>query len=371
MPPKSTKEQFIQKAKLIYPNYNYDNVNYINNRTKTEIGCPIHGLFLAKPNSILNGHGCPKCKGELLSKLQRTPLKLLIEKFVAIHENEYDYNLINESNYVNNRSKIPIICKIHDIFYQSPELHLRGHGCPFCYGNLLSSKEDFINKSNIIPEHNNKKYDYSNVCYINDYTKVEIICPLHGSFLQRPNDHLQGLGCRKCGSLTTANKTRKTTEEFIKQATLIHGDLYNYSKVVYINSHSTVEIICSKHGSFLQTPNAHLSGCTCPRCHSSRGENAIELFFKEKLIKINKEFRFDRCRYKIPLPFDFYLPELNICIEYDGEHHYYPVYGLERFIICKRNDNIKNKYCVENDICLIRIPYWERDNIRELLTQLI
>ncbi len=104
-------------------------------------------------------------------------------------------------------------------------------------------------------------YDYSNVVYINNITKVEIICKTHGSFWQRPSDHKMGKGCRKC---SYANK--KTLIEVLRDFTEVHNNKYDYSNVVYINSKTKVDIICPKHGRFSQSPNSHLRGQGCPTC---------------------------------------------------------------------------------------------------------
>ena len=112
--------------------------------------------------------------------------------------------------------------------------------------------EEFIIKAK---EVHGDKYDYSKVNYINVDTKVCIICPTHGEFLQMPSSHLNGRGCPRC----SGNK-KLTTEEFIIKAREINGDKYDYTKVEYVNNSTKVCIICPTHGEFWQTPNGHLSG---------------------------------------------------------------------------------------------------------------
>ena len=128
------------------------------------------------------------------------------------------------------------------------------------------NKEQFILKAR---EVHGWKYDYSKVDYKDSHTKVCIICPIHGEFWQKPDNHLNGWGCKKCGRKICAKNTRKTTEEFIKRAKDVHGDKYDYSKVEYINSKTKVCIICNEkdkngkeHGEFWQTPDNHYKyGC--------------------------------------------------------------------------------------------------------------
>src|SRR4051812_49379938 len=81
-----------------------------------------------------------------------------------------------------------------------------------------------------------KKYKYDKVNYINNCTKVVIICPVHGEFLQSPCKHTTGQGCRKCAFVNQANRQSSTKETFIKIARDIHGEKYNYDKVNYVNA---------------------------------------------------------------------------------------------------------------------------------------
>lgn len=117
--------------------------------------------------------------------------------------------------------------------------------------------EEFIQRATKV---HNGKYDYSKVEYVNIHTKVCIYCPIHGSFFQTPHSHLKGHGCPKCVGVFMDN------EYFIEKAKKKHGDKYDYSKVVYIDSKTPVEIICKRHGSFLSIPRTHLKGCGCEKC---------------------------------------------------------------------------------------------------------
>jgi hypothetical protein len=127
--------------------------------------------------------------------------------------------------------------------------------------------EEFVEKA---IEIHGGKYDYSKVVYKgNNKTPVEIIClkPKHGSFNQTPSNHLSGKGCKKCAIEERAKKKlEKAREEFVEEARKIHGNKYDYRKVVYKGSKTLVEIICLKHGPFYQTPSNHLNGHGCPFC---------------------------------------------------------------------------------------------------------
>ena len=127
------------------------------------------------------------------------------------------------------------------------------------------TQEQFIKKARDI---HGDKYDYSKVKYVNVNTKVCIICPEHGEFWQTPLVHLYGggCGCKECRKKKLNEKFKFDLETFIKKARDIHGDKYDYSKVVYVNSHTPVTIVCPEHGEFEQMPYSHLNGRGCYKC---------------------------------------------------------------------------------------------------------
>jgi len=357
---KKTTEQFIVDAIKIHGNkYDYSKVDYKNNRKKVEIICEEHGSFFQTPMSHLHKNICKKCS----IKKQKLSTKSFIEKANKVHNNKYDYSKVD---YIGAHIKVEIICEEHGSFFQIPGDHLFGRGCVKC-GYLKSSKlrkkttKEFIIEANEI---HNGLYNYDKSVYIDSKTKLEITCHIHGSFWQNPNDHLNNHGCLKCCN----DKRTKTTEQFIVDAIKVHDDLYNYDKSIYINSNKKVEIICEKHGSFLQSAKTHLAGRGCPNCNTSKGENKIKAILTNNKIKFIQQKTFDECKYKQLLHFDFYVPENNLCIEYDGEQHFKPVEywgGEERFKKTKIRDEIKNNYCNVNKINLLRIAY--NENIEETL----
>lgn len=228
--------------------------------------------------------------------------------------------------------------------------------------------EEFINQSKTI--HKNK-YDYSLVTYKASKTNVDIICPIHGIFSQRPNDHLCGKGCPRCYDNRRGKTLLLTTEEFIKKAKEVHSNKYDYSKSVYTNTRTKIDIICPIHGLFSQKANGHLNGKGCPKCNSSHGENNVREFLLKNNIVFVEQKRFNNCKNKKALPFDFYLKELNVCIEYQGRQHYEPVDvfgGEEGLVVRTKNDLIKRNYCKENNILLVEIKDGDcLDNILDFL----
>jgi very-short-patch-repair endonuclease len=200
------------------------------------------------------------------------------------------------------------------------------------------------------------------------YSKIKIICPVHGEFDQLPVKHLLGQGCKICNLTKRNNLFRMSKESFIQYAKNIHGDLYDYSKVAYINNRTNVEIICKTHGSFFQRPHCHIKrDHGCPKCQQSHGEKIIEQFLKEHNILYINEYRFKDCRNIKPLPFDFYLQDKNICIEYDGLQHFKITNWGNDLIKRQKLDRIKTDYCQQHNILLIRISYKEKNHISNIL----
>lgn len=347
-----TKE-FIEKARKVHGDkYDYSKVEYVNAYTKICIICTKHGEFYQTPHTHLRGSGCKNCGLEYLSKIRRissVTTEDFINKSIKIHGDKYNYSKVK---YINCNTKVKIICPIHGEFYQTPQSHLRGSGCPKCCG-LNKTTEEFIEKAILV---HGDKYDYSKTEYKGSITKVCIICPKHGEFWQKPNDHLHGEGCKEC------SKKYKTTEEFIEESKSIHGDKYDYSKVNYINSNEKVCIICPKHGEFWQTPHSHLRGRGCPKCRQSH----LEKLFYNKLTENNIEFetqkRFDWLGLQ---SLDFYLPKYNIGIECQGKQHFIEKErfgGKDGLNKIKERDIKKHKKCKENNIKLIYVIDYDIDN---------
>ena len=286
-----------------------------------------------------------------------------ISRAVLIHDNKYDYSNIE---YINNQTKVNIICKEHGVFIQRPKNHLDGQGCRKCFiESLFLNTKIFIERSTII--HQNR-YDYSLVDYVNNYKKVRIICKEHGEFLQSPNNHLNTKqGCPMC----KFKNSRVDFEHFVKKSTEKHGNKYKYNNInpEEFRFSKKVKIICETHGEFLQLPNNHYNlGYGCFLCKESKGEIEISKLLEELNIKHIREYKFDTCRNRNKLIFDFYLPEMNICIEFQGLQHFKPIShfgGDNRFKKQIINDSIKSEWCIKNNIKLIIISYL--DNIKEVI----
>lgn len=287
-------ENFIEKAKLKHKNkYDYSKTVYNGCKNKIIIICPEHGEFLQIPNNHLQGQGCPICSGKIKKTTEQ-----FIKEAKEIHQNEYDYSLVK---YKNAKTKVKIICKkCGNVFEQLPKNHCRKNnpqGCPICYGNIIKTTEQFVEKSEKIWGLN--KYDYSLVNYVNNRTKVKIKCLKHNLiFEQTPKKHYLGEGC------------------------------------------------------FL---------CVC----KSKSEEIIDAFLKKHNIKFIREYAFKDCKYKKVLPFDFYLPDYNIVLEYQGIQHFKQQgRGHEKLEERKLKDQIKRNYCLKNSIKEIEINYFDNLEIK-------
>lgn len=182
----------------------------------------------------------------------------------------------------------------------------------------LTSEEFIIRAINI---HNNK-YDYSKTIFDGMFSKVIIICPIHGEYQQIAHNHLIGHGCSSCKADKIGDIKRSNGEEFKQKAIAIYGNNNDYSKIVYIDSQTKVCVTCliDGHGDFWVTPNNHLKGRGCPACKSSKGELAIKSILDKHNIKYIQEYIIPNQKYRFY--YDFYLPELNILIEFHGIQHY-------------------------------------------------
>jgi uncharacterized protein with PIN domain len=251
---------------------------------------------------------------------KRLTTEQFIEKAKKVHGDKYSYDSKQNYGY---RNKVIIDCPIHGKFTQTFGNHLNGRGCKKCSNKTLSEQKrsttnEFILKAKKIHQ---DKYDYTNTRYITAKDFVDIICPIHGIFSQRAHSHLQGHGCPICCNEIVKMTNLSNTNVFIKKAKEIHGNIYSYEKVKYIHCNTPVKIICPIHGIFEQKPSVHLAGSKCKRCSKTItgiGYNEGKYFTPY----IENIFPSIECQYPVLNYFvDFYIPELNLVIEYDEYYH--------------------------------------------------
>ena len=353
MSKKKTKEEFIKDARKVHGDkYDYSKVEYDGAHKKVCIICPKHGEFEQTPHDHLARKGCPKCGIENRSENRTSTKEDFIKKACEKHKGKYDYSKVK---YVNNRTKVCIICPEHGEFWQAPSSHLSDHGCPICGGSYTQTKKEFITKARKV---HGDKYDYSKVDYVNSATKVCIICPEHGEFEQTPASHIYGQGCPKCGFEKIRESLSSSKEEFIKKANEIHGNKYDYSKVDYVNAHTKVCIICPKHGEFEQETNTHLKGSACPKCNLSHLERSVMNYLDEKKITYDYQKHFNWLGLQ---SLDFYLPDYKVGVECQGEQHFFPIdfaskgveWASNEFDKLVSRDKRKKALCEEHGVKLL------------------
>lgn len=364
-----SKSDFVKKAQAVHGNkYSYDKVDYKNNNTNVIISCPLHGDFEQTPGNHTHRtkpQGCPVCGGKSKWDLSR-----FLEEAAKTHNDKYDYSKVVFGGL---NKKVKIQCPVHGEFSQSPAHHIyRQQGCPDCAGTKKGTKVKFVEKARKI---HGDKYNYDKVVYKTTHTKVVITCPIHGDFEQTPANHTHKNNPQGC-YLCTGRK-RWSRDEFVKEATKVHKGEYDYTNVVWSGLKEMVEIICPFHGPFKQLPVVHLNGSGCQRCLSSRGETKIRQILKKKKIVFEEQYRSQDCSNVNTLPFDFLIKvnDKKALIEYHGQHHYEPVgFGAineiqiaEQFRSVKERDQIKERWCRENNLPLLIIPFSEYDNIEMLL----
>ena len=285
----------------------------------------------------------------------------IVKNFIEVHGNKYNYSHVQ---YKTAKDKVIIICSEHGEFEQLPQHHTKGSGCRLCANKLINvnngkgfSQEKFIKT---IVAKNIPNLSYDKVVYKSKREKVIVTCSVHGDYETTAEVLLKGNGCRLCTQRGTWNK--KEESQFIKDSIQKHGDTYEYSSVVYSGCFMKVTIFCKKHNSyFLQTPSTHLKGSGCPLCNTSKGELIVMNYLKENLITFTTQKTFEGLVLRRKLKFDFYLPQYNACIEFDGEQHFRSLSkhwgGDEGFIKRQLADRMKNDFCELYNIPLLRIKF--------------
>ena len=362
---RDTKEEFIEKAMARHGDYyDYTNVRYHNSQTKVEITCPNHGEFSMKPNNHLSGQGCPDC-GLLKAKEGiRLSYEKALSRFRNVHRDEYEYD---ESSYLDYTTKMRVKCSEHGYFKVTPHSHVSmGSGCRKC-GVLRTAEKNRYSIEKILSQfhevHGNQ-FEYDIDSYSGVAEKIRIKCLKHGWFEQTVSTHKMGAGCAECSYELIGDRTRVTKEIFIGRAIEEHGQKYDYSKVEWVDQYTEVLIGCDnkEHGYFLQVPRDHKRGSGCLRCNESRGERSIFNWLQDNGIEFIPQHTFPGLKDRALLRCDFYLPNENIVIEYNGRQHYraIEVFGGESALkSTRRRDSIKQRFCEQNAIQFEVIRYDE------------
>ena len=238
------------------------------------------------------------------------PKKVTTDSFIEnarkIHGLKYDYT---KTNYINNNTKIKILCPIHGTFEQTPQCHLQNNGCTECGGSRRRTTDEFIIAAKKV---HGDRYDYSKVYYVNNHTKVIIICKDHGEFTQNMINHVNHKkNCPKC-----YGNAKLTLLEFVNRANIVHDNKYDYSKFIYRNFDKAGIIVCKAHGEFNCTPNNHLKTRGCPKCSRKISKKEIGFLIHINLQNI-PEYRQKKIKSKWV---DGYDPISNTVYEFLGDY---------------------------------------------------
>ena len=271
------------------------------------------------------------------------------ENVIKDRSNKIELNNLKIIDYV---SHDKIICECNKCGYKITDNH-RNFGdykykCRYCI---------LINRSRLIMDGSVKIISIEG-------KRINLKCSRGHVYIQDRGNLLSGKRCNQC---YLDNKIF-TKEDVLVDFSKIHGDYYSYNLDNFKNLHTKIEITCKKGHIFMQKVSNHLQGKGCPVCRESLGERTISNYLLANNIEYIRQTRFDGCKFINKLPFDFYIPKLDMCIEYDGIQHFKPVKafgGTKEFNKTIVKDKIKDEYCCNNNIHLLRISCFE--NIIEKL----
>jgi very-short-patch-repair endonuclease len=328
----------------LHKNYEFDFSGYVNTKSKILMKCK-HGEKLIRVTQLLDGQACIYCKGKIWDEND------LRNKLLTTHNNKYSYKdgFLNKENII-------VSCKLHGDFTIRKDKHLLGYGCRKCSKKKKYDNNFFIeclkNKFN--------NYSFEKCNFIDFKNKVIITCNKHGDFSSKPEILLSGHGCNLCG----IESKKYTNDEFLNICKLRYPEI-DHSITEYKGINEYISATCDKHGIFKQKAGYYLNYSKgCPICKETKGEKTIRIFLEENFYKFNQQYP------KYGFYFDFYLPEKNIFIEFDGKQHFEPIEyfgGLKKFEYQKHRDVLKEELLKVNNEKLIRIPYWNIKKINEIL----
>lgn len=339
----------IDKLKEIANKINLEIIGFEDGKggTYVIVECPYNHTYLQRMDSFKVSKGCKYCNRQ--AKYSFEEVKNYVENL--------GYTLVSKE-YKGMNYELDIICENGHLF--NPTFHNLFHnnsGCPTCKGGV-SFNYEYV-----------KKYVESKSCellseyYINCKEPLKIKCSQGHTYNQSFENFKLSTNCEYCD-----NKTRKFSYNYVKGYIECYG--YFLISEEYINKDALLDIKCDKGHEYKASFHNFKAGCRCPICNESKGEKSVKKILNKYSIEYILQYKFKDCKFKQMLPFDFYLPNYNILIEYDGIQHFEIIEffgGLDGFIDTKIRDTIKNEYCKKNNIPLIRIPYWEKENIEQIL----
>lgn len=272
--------------------------------------------------------------------------------------------LLISTQYKSTHEKLETLCPCGHTYHVSRSNFKKGNRCSICSGRIVS----YDNVKTLIES---EDYVLLEKEYVNNTTPMKMICPCGHSCEINYASFKKGVRCNICSG------NRKLTKEDVINRFEDEGYIIKNDFELENGNHTKIKVFCSLGHEWEVRIDAFFSGQRCPQCGiKSKGEREIMRVLEKYGVEYTIQKTFDDCKLKRLLPFDIYIPLFNTCIEYDGIEHYRPTtFGgtytkeqlqerFEKRIIC---DHIKTTYCKKNNIQLIRIPYWEMQNIEKIL----
>lgn len=339
---------------------------YVNCNVPIEFICSCGNHAFKEPAQMLLGYTkCPQCAQN------RMTLQEYLYKLQNIRPNIRILTHIKEEAFIRKRGKIQYVCECGNIDTKPMESLLNGVSCPRC-----------TNKDS------GKKHRKTMKQYLSEVKKINPDVEILSDYVGNENDITFKCSCgnidkkkarllirNKCCCSNCSKSKKKTTQQFKEEMLNVNPNIQILGE--YVNAETPIEYICECGKRHSSAPSLLLVGHRCGECNMSKSEYITDHFLNEQNIEHYYDYKFDDCKNKKNLKFDFFLPEYNTCLELDGEHHYMPVNfkgiddarAKERHEYTKELDKIKDDYCKVKNITLIRIPYWDFDNITKILSE--
>lgn len=364
------KEEFVKLARVKYgESFDYQYLPDKIKRVRERIVCKKHGdIWVIPRDHLRTKYGCPHCASEEVALSNEEYNERYIERSKSKFGDTFDYSDVDTS--LGPKEKVTIRCPVHGKIKMRIRTHYHSlGGCTKCGMELRTINRIKYKdlKTDIVPKLNEihgGRYEY--LKYDLGTKTLTFRCPVHGVINQLLFSHLSGRGCRQCGY----KERTITVEEFLERVKKVHPEGYDYnlSELKTVNDKITIRHECGKE--YKGRVSNHLSGQGCSRCRSSLGEAKVKLFLELRGIRFKDQYKIEG----YPFKYDFYLPDLGILIEYDGQQHFRPIeyFGGEKtFRLQQRLDKKKNELAKDKGYDLIRIPFTEYHNLEEFLSRAI
>lgn len=347
---------------------------YIGNNIKLILKCKCNETFEVSFSEFKDKHrqNCAKCSSNYHMNTNE------VIEYVSIHAPTY--KLLDYSMYKNGQSTLLFECDQGHQYMQKWMLFKNGHRCSKCHKIKLSNQFK-IPELEVLEYFESRNFNFISweTKYVNQLSKVNLKCAFGHSFTTDTASLKNKLKmCPKCRleKIKNEGSPKRLAYEFVKNfVEVISKSNYKLLSENYKNTNLKLSFECDKGHCFnMSFSDFKNEGSRCPSCKLSKGEKEIRELFIEYRINYKEQYSFVDCVNVYPLPFDFAVfnekNELIGIVEYDGIQHFEPVEyfgGVEKFAKGIKNDKIKSEYCIKHNIFLLRIPYWDFNNIHLII----